>query len=982
MASVPPAPLSLFDRVFDVVVVGSGYAGYAATITLRRAGRSVLLIGPHGDLLWESGRAFCPDVGACPEPAWRDLVDAVARRTGGADGALDGAVAEVVATDQLVANGAEVLYYAVPVAVEEDQGALTSLIVATKSGLRRVAGRRWLDATESGELVRLVSPESVPRRPGEARAALMLQHPDWSTVPGASSLRITAWPSERVMSFDLPPDEQSWRERVPKALAELETMIGAEIARVSMSHFSIRPIPRYRAGVPAEIAVPNLASAVPGLHAGEVTTLADRFVLGVRSAARLLALEDHEVPPQVLARAIQRIVPARTLTTEVLVAGAGTGGALAAVAAARAGARVMCVEPTTFVGGIGTGGGIHVYWFGVPGGLQHEVDLRTREVMRSFRGGPFGDGPFNPWAKMVVLERMLREHSVDLHTDALLFDVERHGDRVVAALVATPDGVVRIEAGGFVDASGDGDLCAAAGAEFSYGREHDGLLHAYSQSSGKLRDLRGRPRMAVVNIDAGFCDPVDPLDITRARLTGIRQHLRGSYTNLTRPTYIAPALGIRQSRQFVTEYTLSLDDLIRRRRFADVIGYTGAHYDNHATDCEFESDESVFWMWANRQFSAPLVGEMSYRMVVPRGLGNVWIASRCLGVSQDAHYSCRMQRDVQRVGEAAGYAAALAVRSGTAAQQLPYPDLREWLDKTGALDKEPRNITSGFTWPDPGEAPMAELEVPDLPSSAAEALAALDRGEPGEAMWWLYRNEPSVRDDVMHRLAAAEAGPMVSWLAAAVVAMWKDPAAEPRLIAAVESHEYGFGGSYGPPPGYSVRPGEFDPFEQPYLAPNWLCAVALLRRCGTEACLPALERLLARPVHGINTLTTVALTLERIARRIGAPDTEVRDRIGAMLDRMFVIRTVGSLDHAGRSVGKYSECAIRGVYDADDHRAAEAEFASGHFCENNGWQLHLAVARARAAMNLPAHGGAERYLGDARALVRRAFATVRRTAEG
>jgi hypothetical protein len=983
VSSARPSP---FDQVFDAVVVGSGHAGYAATLTLRRQGRSVLLIGPRGDLVWESGRTFCPDAGNCDDPEWSALVRAVAQRGGLADGWLDGAITEVVATDRLRASGAAVLYYARPVAVERSGDAVASILVATKSGLRRVAGRQWVDATESGELLHLLHPDLTAREPITTHAYLMLQHPDWSRAGTAPGLRSTAWPTERVLPVEVKHDDPAWREQLLSALAELERTLGDEIAAVSLSHLSIEPISRYGAGDVTRPAAANVVGAASAFAAAPVTTLADRFMLGADAAAALREQDVYGPSEDILSLPLPRVEPARAIRADVCVAGAGTGGALAALAAAKAGARVVCVEPLAFVGGIGTGGGIHGYWYGVAGGLQQQVDRRTRELMKErFAGGPLGDGPFNPWAKMIALEQMLRGEGIALHTDGLVFGVEADRARVTAALVATPAGVLRVDARAFVDGTGDGDLCALAGADFTYGREHDGLLHAYSQSSGRLRELHGRPRMAVVNFDAGFCDPTDPEDITRARLVGVRQYLLDSYDNLSRPTYIAPALGLRQARQVVTDYVLTLDDQIRRRRFDDPIGYTGAHYDNHATDYEFESDEAVFWVWLNRQWHLPIACEMSYRMLVPRGLDNVWIASRCLGLSQDAHYSSRMERDIQRVGEAAGFAAAEAAKRGADARQLPYSAVRRWLDQTGALQTKPRNLDSDFgTYPsggyDYGGAPIdpGALVAPDE-QTAAKALAALDRGEPGEEIWWLHRHEPLVRDAVIERLPGGNAGgPMVSWLAAGIVAMWNDRLAEPRLIDGIESREYGFGDPY---PAERRKDHSAEPLEGSKLVPNWLCAVTLLRRCGTDACLPALARLVDLPVHGINTLTSVAITLERLVRRGDLRGGDARARVEAILDRILAVEVVGTIDYPARDVGRYSEQSVHGDTKPADTPARLALAASAraqlrNTYEDNRWQLHLAVARARAALGLPVDDLVAPYHADNRALVRRAFAAV------
>lgn len=615
-----------FDQLFDVVVVGSGYAGFSAAMTLQKKERSVLLIGSRGDLLWESSRAFLPYAGEHDEATWKALVDAIDLRGGRAGQWLDGAVSEVVATDQLLASRTTVLYYAQPVAVEWGEGGVTSLCVATKSGLHRVAGRQWIDATESGELARLVQP-GIAHRPAErTHAYLMLQHPDWPAAGRVPGLLPTAWPTERALGVELRSGDPAWREQILLALDGLEELLGSDISKMSMSHLSIEPVSSYGAGAAVEVSASNVTTAVPGFSRGPTVTLADRFDLGLRAVDALGDREVCHVTPDVLSRPLPRPAPVRTLSADVCVVGSGTGGSVAALAAASAGADVICLEPLPFAGGIGTGGGIHGYGFGVPGGLQQEVDRRTRELMRRWCSGPLGDGPFNPWAKMIALEQMMREYGVDLQAGALLFDVEKRDDRVTAALAATAAGILRVESDTFIEGTGDGDLCAFAGAAFSNGRLHDGLLHAYTQSAGVLRELHGRPRMRIVNFDSGFCDPTDPQDLTRARLAGVRQYLVPSYDNFTRPTYIAPAIGIRQSRQVITEYVLTLDDQIQRRRFNDPVGYTGAFVENHATDYQFGSDEALFWVWANRQWTAPVACELSYRMLLPRGLSNVWIA--------------------------------------------------------------------------------------------------------------------------------------------------------------------------------------------------------------------------------------------------------------------------------------------------------------------------------------------------------------------
>ncbi|MFC0531657.1 FAD-dependent oxidoreductase [Phytohabitans kaempferiae] len=970
--------MAVIDAVHDVAVFGTGHAGYAAALALAHAGRAVLLVGERGDLVWESGRGLFPVSGECDEPEWRSLASEVTVRGGGADGWLDGAITEVVATDRIMRAGVAVLYYARPVGVEIDHGLVTAVVVATRAGLRRVRARQWIDATETGSLVMRVDLAASPRQPVSRFATMALQHPAWDTA--GDGLQRTTWPTERLLTVEVPESPVAMRDRLLSALVDLEERSGDATAHMSLSHWSIEPVARFSAGGPDVCGPENLVNASASFVTTEISTLADRHMLGVRAAAQCLAgaradgIPDRSTVPASIPTAD------RLIRSDVCIAGAGTGGAMAAIAAARAGAQVVAVEAQSFIGGIGTGGGIHGYWFGVSGGLQKSLDARTRALMKELRGGPFGDGPFNPWAKLVVLERWFAEENVDAYLDAILFGVERSDDRLVAALIADVDGITRIEAGSFVDGTGDGDLCALAGAEFTLGRPADGMLHAYSQSSGRLADDRGRPRMAMVNFDAGFCDPTDPEDVSRARLAGIRQYLVDRYDNLSRPTYVAPMLGVRQGRQVITERMLTLDDLISRVSCDDPIGYIGSHYDSHASDYEFESDEAVFWCWLNRQHALPMACEVSYRTIVPRGLTNVWIASRCLGATQDMQYVARMQRDMQRIGEAAGYAAAESARQGRAALEIDYAAIRAHLEASGAMGRAAQPSLAFGAYPF-GGSPMTTTDATADNLTLRTALESLDRTEPGEPLWWLYRHESLAHEAVLARLD--DERPFVSWLAAGIAAMWGEPAAEPRLIAAINSLEYGYGRGYEwtlrRPGSQPARP---IPEHWSAVAPNWLCALALLRRCGTQASLTPIERLLDLPTHGINTLTTVALTLERLVTRHQVDDDESRKRVLALLDRLAHVERTGYWDLPGRPTGRTSELAVRGQ--SEDDQPGFLTWAEGtayhaqlrNAFQDNTWQLDLSIARASVALGLRPHGLIERYQKDGRAIVRRAFSSL------
>src|SRR5690606_34193817 len=128
--------------------------------------------------------------------------------------------------------------------------------------------------------------------------------------------------------------------------------------------------------------------------------------------------------------------------------------------------------------------GIHSYYFGVKGGMQEEIDQRTREIMPLF-GQTRQIASFHPDAKKLVLEQMMRDAGVRVHFGASLWNAQSIDGRVVHADLSTPTGPARLRARAWIDGTGDADLAATAGARFILGRTGDGQMHAYSQSAGR-----------------------------------------------------------------------------------------------------------------------------------------------------------------------------------------------------------------------------------------------------------------------------------------------------------------------------------------------------------------------------------------------------------------------------------------------------------------------------------------------------------------
>ncbi len=174
-------------------------------------------------------------------------------------------------------------------------------------------------------------------------------------------------------------------------------------------------------------------------------------------------------------------------TCDVVVAGGGTAGVVAAIAAARQGAKTVLIEAKGYPGGIVVEGGtaLHSFynlWKAFPGvekrqvvrGIPQEIIDRLMGV-----GGTTGHAEMTEGYdydsvctaidtelyKLTVFE-MMEEAGVDVCVNTLLTGAIVDKDRIQGVIAESRSGREAIYADAFVDSTGYGDLAAYAGAEF------------------------------------------------------------------------------------------------------------------------------------------------------------------------------------------------------------------------------------------------------------------------------------------------------------------------------------------------------------------------------------------------------------------------------------------------------------------------------------------------------------------------------------
>ncbi len=194
-------------------------------------------------------------------------------------------------------------------------------------------------------------------------------------------------------------------------------------------------------------------------------------------------------------------------SAEVIVYGSSPGGFCAAIAAAREGASVLLLEPTEHLGGLNTGGLSHC-----DSNQMRRVTLMGlfdewhRLVVKDYtdRGLPAPYDPaikdtsrwtFEPHVAMRVTKAMLKEAGVTVLTGRYLKSVTKDGPRITS--LVTKEGTFRAKV--FVDGSYEGDLMAAAGVDWTIGRE--GRAEFGESYAGKQYP-KPKPKMNISGFDA------------------------------------------------------------------------------------------------------------------------------------------------------------------------------------------------------------------------------------------------------------------------------------------------------------------------------------------------------------------------------------------------------------------------------------------------------------------------------------------------
>lgn len=378
---------------------------------------------------------------------------------------------------------------------------------------------------------------------------------------------------------------------------------------------------------------------------------------------------------------------------DVIVAGGGTAGVAAAIAVARQGLRVLLIERFDGPGGLSTLGRICNHYNGNRVGLAAEVDLEAAACSGKSGFTAF-DGSWQVEAKRHALLNMATSAGVELRFNCETVATLCRGRRVCGVTAVDASGVRHYRAEVVIDATGNADVAAAAGADCEFLDDEPAL-----QGAGVPALIPGEENS---NSDFTFADDRDILDINRV-LTLASKIFKEHFD-------AGSMVDTRERRRIRAVFNLTPADAFAGRSYPDCIVRCRSCFDTHG----FTTDGFFELIVPDRH---PMYVELPYRALLPEKLDGLLVAGLGIGAHRDAMPFVRMQPDVLNQGYAAGLAAAFAVKSGVLPREIDVKVLQRQLVDAAILPCEFLQRNCGIPHYDP-----LPLDAPNLPECVASVF--------------------------------------------------------------------------------------------------------------------------------------------------------------------------------------------------------------------------------------------------------------------
>jgi hypothetical protein len=420
---------------------------------------------------------------------------------------------------------------------------------------------------------------------------------------------------------------------------------------------------------------------------------------------------------------------AASVAFDVIVVGGGPAGIVAATQAARAGARTLLIEKSGILGGatilneVNFPGLFHAWGRQVIAGIGWElVVAATREVgerlpdFSTFREGSHArlQIPVDCAAYAALADRLILDSGATLWLHTMLGSAAPAPDGGWAVSVCMKEGLRSLQARVLIDATGDANAVRLAGLPLSRnpsrqpgtlnlrlsGYDFESLdfaalekafLYAVSRGEVLRSDFqaarepvrsflwaRGNNAMHVPDVDAETSEGKTQAEIrAREAMRRIYQFLRKQPgLQKIRIDHFATECGIRETVSIVGEARVTCEDYTSGRVWPDAVCYSFYPIDVH-----IHGGIGI----DTRPLREGVFPTLPLGAMLPRNSRNLVVAGRSICGDQEAQSAFRVQASAMAMGQAAGAAAALAVRNGREVREVPLSEIKDLLRRHGAI---------------------------------------------------------------------------------------------------------------------------------------------------------------------------------------------------------------------------------------------------------------------------------------------------------
>ncbi len=368
---------------------------------------------------------------------------------------------------------------------------------------------------------------------------------------------------------------------------------------------------------------------------------------------------------------------------DLIIVGGGPTGCACAVSAAREGAKCILIEKFNCLGGMWTSGLVTPLFDAEnKGGIIREI---INELKEKNAFGGFWDKSFNFEYIKYILDCKTRSAGVEVMLNTFYSKTVTEGKTVRGIICENDDGRFALFGKNVIDCTGDARVAADAGCAFELGEGGDfkkcqamTLMFAVGNIPEEYKDgaLIYKELQAVYDkagIEIPFTMPYlitvpnsrfgiiqfthmyefNPLlqdEINRATVEGRRQMIEAyellkKYNETFRDLDLiisAPALGIRESRRIVGEYTLTSDDIINGAVFDDSVAFCTFNADVHT---KTNNGQEIYKV---KPYQIPM------RCLIPKGYKGIYVIGKAISGERVPMASYRVTGNCFEMGENAG----------------------------------------------------------------------------------------------------------------------------------------------------------------------------------------------------------------------------------------------------------------------------------------------------------------------------------------